>query len=75
MAARYGLTPNEVVWVEDVLSNDESSSDAELAKYFIRGGLTQEQADSVMCYRDDYLRNVYFKGEGPLQFNNGRGTC
>lgn len=37
-AMKCGLTPNEGAWVEDVLSNDESSDDAELSKYFVRGG-------------------------------------
>ena len=66
VAAKHGLTADELAWVEDVLSNDESSNDAELAKYFVRGGLTPAQADAVLHYRDDYLGNVYLKGLGPL---------
>jgi hypothetical protein len=65
-AMKYGLTPNEVAWVEDVLSNDECSDDAELIAYFVRGGLTQVQADAVLLHRDDYLRHIYLNGLGPL---------
>lgn len=50
-AIRFSLTSDEVAWVEDVLSNDENSDDAELAKYFVRGGLTQAQAEAVLCRR------------------------
>jgi hypothetical protein len=63
---KYGLTPDEVAWVEDVLSNDEVSDDAELIRYFIQGGLTQAQADAVLRHRDAYLRNIYLNGLGPL---------
>lgn len=56
-AIKYGLTPDEVAWVEGVLSNDEGSRDEELVRYFLRGGLTQQQADAVVRHRDDYLRN------------------
>lgn len=45
-AMKYGLTPDEVAWVEDVLPNDENSYDAELSKYFVRGGLSQTQMPS-----------------------------
>lgn len=72
---RFGLTSDEVAWVEDVLSNDENSDDAELAKYFVRGGLTQAQAEAVMCHRGDYLRNIYLKGLGPLHLSQRRLQC
>jgi hypothetical protein len=65
-AMKYGLTSDEVAWVEDVLSNDESSDDVELSKYFVREGLSQVQADAVLRHRGDYLSNVYLKGLGPL---------
>lgn len=63
---KYGLTPDEVAWVEDVLSNDESSDDAELITYFVRGGLSQIQAEAVQRHRGDYMSNVFLKGLGPL---------
>jgi hypothetical protein len=65
-AMRYGLTPDEMAWVEDVLSNDEGSDDAELMTYFVQGGLTQAQADAVLRHRDDYLKHIYLNGLGPL---------
>lgn len=65
-AIRYRLTSDEVAWVEDVLSNDESSDDAELVKYFVRGGLSQAQAEAVLCHREHYLSNIYLQGLGPL---------
>lgn len=66
VAIRYGLTPDEVDWVESVLSNDEASTDADLVRYFARGGLTGQQADAVVRHRDDYLRHAYRTGRGPL---------
>lgn len=63
---RFGLTCGELAWVEDVLSNDESSADEELVKYFVRGGLSQAQAEAVLCHREHYLSNIYLKGLGPL---------
>jgi hypothetical protein len=63
---RYGLSPEIVRWVEDVLSNDENSTNAELASYFQRQGLSRLQAESVLRHREDYLLNIYRTGEGPL---------
>lgn len=63
---KYGLTQDDVNWVEDVLSNDECSDDAELIAYFVRGGLSQVQAGAVLRHRGDYLINIYLKGQGPL---------
>jgi hypothetical protein len=65
-AMKYGLTSEEVAWVEDVLSNDESSDDSELITYFVEGGLSQAQADAVLRHRLDYMRNIYLNGLGPL---------
>ena len=67
VAIRYGLTPDEVTWVEDVLSNDENSDDAQLVKYFIRGGLTKAQAEGVLHHRGSYLSTIHVKGMGPLR--------
>ena len=66
VAIRYGLTSDEVTWVEDVLSNDESSDDAQLFTYFVRGGLTKTQAESVLYHRGSYLSTIHVKGMGPL---------
>lgn len=65
-AIRYGLTSDEVAWVEDVLSNDESSDDAQLFTYFVRGGLTKAQAEGVLHHRGSYLSTIHVKGMGPL---------
>ena len=66
VAMRYGLTSDEVTWVEDVLSNDESSDDAQLFTYFVRGGLTKAQAEGVLHHRGSYLSTIHVKGMGPL---------
>lgn len=65
-AMKYGLTSDEVAWVEDVLSNDDASTDAELLAYFVSNGLRHEQANGALNHRQDYLINIYFTGQGPL---------
>jgi hypothetical protein len=74
-AIRYGLTSDEVTWVEDVLSNDDDSENAELMKYFVRGGLTQAQAEAVLLHRGEYLSNIYLKGQGPLHLSWRKLRC
>lgn len=63
---RYGLESKAVECVEDVLSNDENSTNAELVEYFLKQGLSRLQAELVLRHREDYLLNVYRIGEGPL---------
>lgn len=63
---RYGLDAKAVEWVEDVLSNDENTTNAELVEYFHQQGLSRLQAESVLRHREDYLLNIYRTGEGPL---------
>ncbi len=63
---KYGLTYDQVYFVEDILSNDENSTDDELVEYFIGNGLTANQAEVVLNHRDDYLLNIYLTGHGPL---------
>lgn len=36
-----------MVWIEQVLSNDEDSSDEEMLAYFVTNGLTLNQATSA----------------------------
>lgn len=72
---RYGLTSEEVAWVEDVLSNDENSEGAELASHFMRGGLTKAQAEAVLRHRSDYLSNIHLKRRGPLYLRKRRLQC
>lgn len=64
--AKYGLSDGEVKWVESVLSNDAVSDDADIVRYFMRGGLTESQANLVLRHRDAYLLNIYNNGHGPL---------
>lgn len=68
-AFKYGLTDEQVAWVEDALSNDENSTDAELLTYFTGQGLSQEQARNVLRHREDYLLNIYLTGHGSLHDN------
>ena len=63
---RYGLDSKAIGWIEDVLSNDESSTNAELVEYFLKQGLNRLQAESVLRHREDYLLNLYRTGDGPL---------
>ena len=63
---KYGLSSDQVTWVEDQLSNDEVSSDEELLEYFASSGLSMPQAQDVLTHRQDYLLNIYRIGEGPL---------
>lgn len=63
---RYSLDARAVQWVEDVLSNDENSTNVELVAYFLKHGLSRLQAESVLRHRDDYLISIYSVGTGPL---------
>jgi len=63
---KYGLSSDQVTWVEDQLSNDEMSSDEELLDYFVSNGLSIPQARDLVTHRQDYLLNIYRIGEGPL---------
>lgn len=66
---KYNLKPDQLAWVEDILSNGEESSDEELRVYFVANGLADEQAQAVLVHRHDYLLNIYFVGQGPLHEN------
>lgn len=63
---RYGLDAKAIECIEDVLSNDENSTNAELVDYFLKQGMSRLQAESVLRHREDYLLNLYRTGEGPL---------
>ena len=63
---RYGLSAEQVIWIEDQLSNNKVSSDEEMREYFNACGLTPEQADLVLIHRRDYLVHTYLRGHGPL---------
>ncbi|HHG5367074.1 TPA: hypothetical protein ACPWM7_003993 [Pseudomonas aeruginosa] len=70
------LPPSLLKLIEGSLSNDEVSSDEEMLGYFIDNGLTEEQAQQALTYRDQYLNNIYLDGftpitavDEPLHFN------
>ena len=64
---KYGLSNGQVVCAEEVLSNDENGTDAEILAYLVSQGISREQAKGVLSHRQDYLINIYFTGKGPLQ--------
>lgn len=60
------LIADDIRWIEQVLSNDENSTDQELIAYFQANGLTAQQAMDVVSHRDAYLNDIVFDGQGPL---------
>lgn len=59
---------HSVLWfIEDQLSNNEFSDDDELKKCFMQEGLSPEQADEALSYRDRYLNNIYVYGLTPIR--------
>ncbi|MGH8083455.1 MAG: hypothetical protein ACREP7_22955 [Lysobacter sp.] len=52
--------------VEDQLSNNESSEDDELRDYFIDSGLSREQAERALSYRNAYM-HLYFGEATPIR--------
>jgi hypothetical protein len=60
------LSPSLLALVEGSLSNDDVSSDEEMLEYFISNGLTEEQAQQALTYRDQYLNNIYLDGFTPI---------
>ncbi|MBT2748294.1 MULTISPECIES: hypothetical protein [unclassified Lysobacter] len=49
------LLPDLLAFVEDLLSNNEASDDAELHASFVAAGLTAAQADAALSLRNAYL--------------------
>jgi hypothetical protein len=61
------ITLKQLRALEDVLTNDENSSDEELHRYFIDElDLTDIQATQALTYRSLYLLNMYLQGHGPI---------
>ncbi|MEH6413867.1 hypothetical protein [Pseudomonas sp. CGJS7] len=52
---------------EAVLSNDESSSNAELARYLTDVGLSVAQARQAVSFRDAYRLNLWVAGCTPIR--------
>ncbi|WP_408952074.1 hypothetical protein [Lysobacter sp. Hz 25] len=62
--------PNRILaTVEDALSNDECSTDAEMARYLADIGLTDEQARHAVSYRDVYRLNMWIGRHTPIRGN------
>lgn len=68
-----GLSRELLALVEDQLSNNESDNDDDLYAYFVSCGLTPEQAERALAYRDMYLNTVYLRGESPIR--DSIGAC
>jgi len=47
-------------WVNATLHNDEFSTDNELVEYFIKGGLTQQEARKAVSQRDKCLNDIFY---------------
>jgi len=61
------LSADLLRFVEDQLSNAESSSDDELFELFVANELTEEQARQALIYRSQYLCNIYLNGYTPIR--------
>ncbi|QCW24417.1 hypothetical protein FE772_00775 [Lysobacter enzymogenes] len=53
------LAPRIIHTVEATLSNDEGSTDAEMAQYLMDLGLSEAQAKRAICYRALYTLNLW----------------
>jgi hypothetical protein len=60
------LTPTQLAWVEDQLSNNDACGDDELRDYFIQEGLTEPQALRALSYRSAYAFNIFREGHTPI---------
>lgn len=61
------LTADQLHLVEDQLSNNKVSKDAELETMFIESGLTQLQAIRALKYRDLYLHHFWMFDRTPIR--------
>nr|WP_298411711.1 hypothetical protein [uncultured Halomonas sp.] len=61
------LLASQLQTIEDVLSNDESSSDEELVEFFIEEGIGVTPARQALAYRDRYLTTIYRQGQTPIR--------
>ncbi|QWP77506.1 hypothetical protein J5226_03620 [Lysobacter sp. K5869] len=53
--------------VEDTLSNDEDSTDAEVGQYLMDLGLSEMQAKRALCYRTLYSLNLWVGDCTPIR--------
>lgn len=47
-------------WVNATLHNDESSSDEELVRFFVNGGLSVDVAQNAVNQRDKCLNDMHY---------------
>ncbi|MAM55741.1 MAG: hypothetical protein CMN25_00175 [Salinicola sp.] len=66
--AFLALTETQLHTIEDLLSNDENSSDEELVTFFISEGIPEGSARQALTYRDRYLTTIYLNGHAPIRF-------
>lgn len=68
MDAAFSNLSYAVLWfIEDQLSNNEHADDDELKECFIQEGLSPDQADRALTYRDRYSNNIYVNGMTPIR--------
>jgi hypothetical protein len=60
------LTPAQLAWVEDQLSNNDVSDDDELHDLFLEEGLSEAQAMRALSYRSAYALNMFLDGHTPI---------
>jgi len=61
-----------LAFVEDHLSNDDRSSDAELAAHFVANGLTRAQAVRALRFRRVYQDALFLTHETPIRCGASR---
>lgn len=64
------LDPRILDAVEATLSNDEDSTDAEMAQYLMDLGLSEAQAKRAICYRALYTLNLWVGECTPIRSSN-----
>lgn len=50
-----------IYWVNATLQNNESSTDIELVDYFVKGGLSVDDAQKAVSQRDLCLMDMFYK--------------
>lgn len=61
------LSETQLHTIEDLLTNDEASSDEELIEFFISEGISEIPARQALAYRDRYLTTIYLNGHTPIR--------
>ena len=70
------ITLKQLSALEDILSNDDNSSNEELQRLFVdQFGLSEDQAEQGLTYRPPYSLNTYLQGHGPILVGEDAKTC